>query len=513
MVSRLILVLGDQLSPDIAALAGADKARDTVMMAEVADEARYVPHHPKKIAFCFAAMRAFAEELRGQGWHVAYTRLDDAENSGSISGEILRRLEETGVGALWYTEPGEWRLIDLLADLESALPVPARMFEDDRFLCSHADFERWAEGRKSLRMEYFYRDMRRRTGLLMEDGAPAGGQWNFDHDNRKPAPKDHEFTGPMQFTPTDAAKEVLALVEDRFGGNFGTLRPFRLATTRGQARRALAHFVCRALPLFGDYQDAMLTGEPFLYHSMLSVYLNAGLLAPLEICRAVEDAWREGDVPINAAEGFIRQVIGWREFVRGIYFLQGRDYPSRNALNHQRGLPDFYWTGDTDMHCIAQTVAQTRDHAYAHHIQRLMITGNFALIAGVNPAELHAWYMAVYADAYGWVMAANVIGMSQFADGGLMASKPYVSSGSYIDRMSDYCKSCAYSVRAKTGPDACPFNLLYWHFLDRHRARFAQNGRMTNMYRTWDRMDADRRSAVLDGAERLLDRLSRGAKV
>ncbi|MDF0601794.1 cryptochrome/photolyase family protein [Psychromarinibacter sp. C21-152] len=511
MVS-LVLVLGDQLTPSLAALAAADKARDTVVMAEVMEEATYVPHHPKKIAFCLAAMRKFAAALEADGWQVAYTRLDDPENTGSIPGELLRRADQYGTDTAHVTQPGEWRLFEALGGRGGDVPLTVRWHADDRFVCSTKAFDAWAEGRKSLRMEHFYREMRRKTGLLMDGDQPAGGQWNYDHDNRKPPPDGIE-TAPMQFTPDDTVNEVLDLVGTKFRRNFGALRPFRFATDRSQARRALAHFVKHALPHFGDYQDAMLTGQRFLYHSVLSVYLNAGLLTPMEICRAVEDAWKAGDVPINAAEGFIRQVIGWREFIRGIYFREGPDYVRRNALNHQRKLPAFYWTGETDMHCIAETVEQTRDAAYAHHIQRLMVTGNFALLAGVAPAEVHDWYMASYADAYGWVMAANVIGMSQFADGGLMASKPYVSSGSYIDRMSDYCRSCRYRVKDKTGPDACPFNLLYWQFLDRHRARFEGNPRMAQMYRTWDRMDGDRRETVLREAEVFLDRLSKGARV
>ncbi len=512
-MTRLVLVLGDQLSPEIAALAAADRARDVVVMAEVMDEARYVPHHPKKIAFCLAAMRKFAEALKAEGWRVAYTRLDEAGNSGSISGELMRRLAEHDAEAIWYTEPGEWRLIDLMEELAGIAPVPVRRFEDDRFLASHDDFAAWAEGRKTLRMEYFYRQMRRKTGLLMEGDEPAGGQWNYDHDNRKPAPEEMVYGGPMQFTPDAGTEAVLALVEERFAGNFGDLHPFRFATDTGQARRALVHFVARALPKFGDYQDAMLDAESFLYHSWLSVYLNAGLLSPMEVCRAAEAAWQAGEVPLNAAEGFIRQIIGWREYVRGVYFLQGRVYPHRNALHHRRKLPDFYWSGETDMRCVARTVEQTRVEAYAHHIQRLMVTGNFALLAGIDPGEVHEWYMSVYADAYGWVMAANVIGMSQFADGGVVASKPYVSSGAYIDRMSDYCGKCRYNVRHRTGPDACPFNLLYWQFLDRHRERFEGNGRMRNMYRVWDRMDEDHRDTVLAEAAALLDRLGEGARV
>ncbi len=509
MVSRLILVLGDQLSEDVAALNAADKASDIVVMAEVAEEGSYVPHHPKKIAFILASMRKFAARLREGGWTVAYSESDDTENSQSIPGELLRRADQYGASEVIATRPGEYRLIAALEDC----PLTVTLLEDDRFIASHKEFEDWAEGRKALRMEYFYREMRRKTGLMMEGDKPAGDKWNYDHDNRKPAPDDVDFGGPMQFTPDAVVEEVLALVERRFGNHFGDLHPFWFATDQGQARRALTHFVKHALPKFGDFQDAMLAENRFLYHAVVGLYINVGLLDPLEVCRAVEQAWKDGDAPINAAEGFIRQIIGWREYVRGIYFHEGPDYPRRNGLNHQRKLPEFYWGAETRMRCVSKAVEQTGAEAYAHHIQRLMVTGNFALLAGLDPAQVSEWYLAVYADAFEWVEAPNVVGMSLFADGGVIASKPYVSSGAYINRMSDYCKGCHYKVSVKTGEGACPFNLLYWHFLDRHRDRFSNNARMGNMYRTWDRMDADRRATVLSEAEAFLERMSAGELV
>lgn len=508
-MSRLILVLGDQLSPEVAALKAADKGRDVVVMAEVADETTYVPHHPKKIALVLAAMRKFAASLRADGWDVRYSQLDDTKNAGSIVGELLRRAEETGARDVLATEPGEWRLIEALQEV----PLPVTLLPDDRFLASHEMFESWAEGRKSLRMEYFYREMRRRTGYLMEGDKPAGGQWNYDKENRKPPPGEVDFGGPMAFTPDETVEEVLDLVEARFGENFGSLRPFTLATDRGQARRALAHFITRALPRFGDFQDAMMAENRFLYHAVLSPYINTGLLDVREVCDAAAAAYEAGAAPLNAVEGFIRQIIGWREFMRGVYFLEGPEYTRRNKLNHRRDLPWLYWGGETRMRCLSKTVEQTREAAYAHHIQRLMVTGNFALLAGIDPAQVHEWYLAVYFDAYEWVEVPNTIGMSQFADGGVFASKPYVSSGAYIDRMSDYCSGCAYDVKVKVGAGACPFNLLYWHFLDRHRERLEGNGRMGNIYRTWDRMDEDKRARVLEEAKAFLTRMSAGEVV
>ncbi len=506
---KLVLVLGDQLTPTLSALDAGDPDKDVVVMAEVADEASYVPHHPKKIAFIFAAMRKFAQKLQDKGWTVAYTRLDDAGNTGSITGELIRRAEEHGATDILATEPGEWRLITALNEL--ALPVTQH--PDTRFIASHAEFETWAEGRKELRMEWFYRDIRRKTGLLMDGDKPVEGKWNFDHDNRKSAPKSINYTGPMQFTPDDTVEEVLTLVETKFDTNFGALRPFWFATDAGQAQRQLTRWITYALPHFGDFQDAMMNEEKFLYHSIISFYINAGLLDPLEVCRQVEQAYLDNYAPINAVEGFIRQIIGWREYMRGIYFLEGPDYTTRNVLGHDRDLPAMFWGADTKMNCVAKTVSQTADEAYAHHIQRLMVTGNFALLAGIDPQQVHEWYLAVYADAYEWVEAPNVIGMSQWADGGIVGSKPYVSSGAYIDRMSDYCKSCAYKVKNKTGAEACPFNLLYWDFLIRHRDRFSNNPRMGNMYRTWDRMKDDRKEAVIADAQKWLDRLEQGEAV
>ncbi|WP_425431827.1 cryptochrome/photolyase family protein [Jannaschia pohangensis] len=506
---RLILVLGDQLSMDLSALREGNRERDTIVMAEVQAETDYVPHHPRKIAFLFAAMRKHAVALRKDGWTVRYTPLDDVDNTHSIPGELLRAAEAMGATEAIATEPGEFRLIAALEDA----PIPVHMFPDDRFLASHADFEAWAEGRKELRMEWFYRDMRRKTGLLMDGDKPEGGKWNYDHDNRKPPKDGLNPPGPLRHAPDKITEEAIDLVRARFGNRYGSLDDFWFATDREGALASLAHFVKHSLPTFGDFQDAMVKGEPFMFHALLSPYINAGLLGWREVCEAAEQAWKDGDAPLNAVEGFIRQIIGWREYIRGIYFREGPDYTTRNALDHSRALPEFYWTGDTDMACVSEAVTTTMDQAYAHHIQRLMVTGNFALLAGLDPHQVHEWYLVVYADAYEWVEAPNVIGMSQFADGGVVGSKPYVSGGNYINKMSDYCKSCAYSVSQKVGDGACPFNMLYWHFLDRHRDRFSDNPRMAQMYSTWDRMDEDRRAEVLEGAQKVLDRLDQGARV
>lgn len=487
----------------------ANKSTDVIVMAEVVQEATYVRHHAKKIAFTLSAMRHFANAMTADGWHVDYSRLDADEPHGTIASALLSAAEAYGADEVIATRPGEWRLIEMLEDL----PLDVTVLEDDRFVATEKEFAEWARGRKELRMEWFYREMRRKTGLLMEGDAPVGGKWNYDRENRKAPPKEIDGPGPMSFAPDETTEEVLSLVSERIPDTFGQLRPFDFAVEPGQARRALHHFLERSLPFFGDYQDAMLKGERYLYHSILSLYINTGLLDPLEVARAAEEAYLAGLAPLNAVEGFIRQIIGWRDYMRQLWYHQGPGYEHRNGLGHRRKLPEFFWTAETDMACIRETVEQTIETAYAHHIQRLMVTGNFFLLAGIDPAEVYDWYMSAYIDAYGWVMAGNVIGMSQFADGGIVASKPYVSSANYIDKMSDYCKSCAYSAKTKTGKGACPFNLLYWAFLDRHRDKFKGNPRMSQMYATWDRMNDERREVILSEAEAFLDRMSKGDRI
>jgi deoxyribodipyrimidine photolyase-related protein len=430
--------------------------------------------------------------------------LDARGNSGSLSGEVARAVAEHGPARVVVTDAGEWRVAQMLTGWQEALALPVDILSDTRFLCPLPDFFAWAEGRKQLRMEYFYRDMRRRTGLLMDGDKPVGGQWNFDADNRKAAPDDLFMPKPRGFAPDAMTSEVLALVEARFGNHFGDLAPFTYAVTRRDAEAACAAFIEKALPRFGDYQDAMLADQPFLYHAVIAQYLNCGLLDPLAVCQQVERAYRTGQVPLNAAEGFIRQIIGWREYVRGIYWLKMPGYERSNFFGHTRALPDFYWTGETAMACVKAAVTQTREHAYAHHIQRLMVTGNFAMLAGIDPHALHEWYLSVYADAYEWVELPNTVGMSQFADGGLLASKPYAASGAYINRMSNYCGACRYEVKQRTGPDACPFNALYWDFIARHRDKIGKNPRMAQMVRTYDNFAPDEQARIAASAMQVL---------
>jgi len=502
---RIVLVLGDQLSPDISSLQTANKNKDLILMAEVADEANYVPHHKKKIGFLLSAMRHFAGELSDEGWTVRYIKLDAPDNTGSLEGELERALNEVGTRSAVMTEAGEHRLIEAMSSWARNNSIHLEVLEDHRFICTHAEFREWTKDRKQLRMEYFYRDMRRKTGLLMDGNKPEGGQWNFDAENRKPAKNSSLMQQPVRTETDTITNEVLELVEERFPENFGTLRPFWFAVTREGALEALDAFIEHCLPCFGDFQDAMLENQKFLFHSVLSQYINAGLLQPLEVCRKAEAAWYSGHAPLNAVEGYIRQIIGWREYVRGIYWLKMPGYTEENFFNATRELPAFYWTGETEMACMAAAIGQTRDEAYAHHIQRLMVTGNFAMLAGVDPQQVHEWYLAVYADAYEWVEAPNVIGMSQFADGGFLGSKPYAASGNYINKMSDHCRSCRYDVKQKTGPDACPFNPLYWDFLVRNEGQLRSNPRLGQTYRTWYKMSDTKRQAYLESAKAILD--------
>ncbi len=503
----LRFILGDQLSHDIASLRGLDAAQDVILMAEVTEEATYVPHHQQKIAFLFSAMRHFAEELRARGVKVDYVRLDAAGNAGSFTGELERALARHAPDHVIVTEPGEWRVLEAMLGWQERFGTPVHIRPDERFLCSREAFAQWAEGRRSFRMEYFYRAMREKTGLLMDGKTPVGGQWNFDKDNRKALPARAAVPERLRFEPDALTREVLDLVRRRFGNNFGDLEPFGWAVTRDQALAALDHFVADCLPFFGDYQDAMKAGEGFLFHGLVSPYLNAGLLGAGEVCRRAEAAYATGTAPLNAVEGFIRQILGWREYVRGLYWLKMPDYAKTNALGANRNLPSFYWTGDTEMNCLAQAIGDTRRQAYAHHIQRLMITGNFALLAGIVPAEIEAWYLAVYTDAYDWVELPNVHGMVMFADGGMLGSKPYAAGGAYINRMSDYCGGCVYDPAVKTGPNACPFNYLYWAFLIDNAAKLSGNQRLAMPYRTLEKFGPERRAAIQAEAHAFLDDL------
>ena len=511
-MTTLIPVLGDQLSGTLAALRDQDRTACVVLLVEVRAETGYVKHHKKKIALIFSAMRHFAAALEQSGWTVDYVKLTDPDNTQDFTGEVARAARRHRATAIRTVEAAEYRVRQLQEEWADATGLPVDILDDDRFFCSVSEFLTWAQGRKEHRMEYFYRDMRRKTGLLMDaDGKPEGGQWNYDKDNRETPPRGVNFPAPHAVAPDAITRDVLDLVAAEFADHFGDLLPFGFPVTRPDAKAALDHFIATALPDFGRYQDAMVAGQDYLFHSILSPCINVGLLDPLEVCEAAVAAWARGDAPLNSVEGFVRQILGWREYMRGMYWWDMPEFARRNALAATRPLPDFYWTGDTDMRCLSESIGQTKRTAYAHHIQRLMVLGNFAMLAGTDPQAISDWFLVVYADAYEWVEMPNVIGMSQYADGGMIASKPYAGGGAYIDRMSDYCGRCRYNVKQKTGPDACPFNALYWDFLARHEDRLRGNMRMRTIYASWNRMTPERRAEYRDSAATFLASLTPAA--
>jgi len=503
----LRIILGDQLSDELATLTDLDPEHDIVLMMEVEQESTYVRHHKQKIVLVLSAMRHFAASLRERGVTVDYVRLDAPENTGRFTTEVQRAVVRHRPHRIVMTEPSEWRVQALVEGWAALMGIPVEVRADDRFFASRARFAAWARGRRSWRMEHFYREMRREHGILIEGDQPAGGEWNYDQANRKSLPAGTVLPDRPRFLPDAITREVMALVEQRFGEHFGELENFGWPVSRADALRALDDFMDDCLPSFGDYQDAMKAGESFLFHSLLAPALNLGLLSPREVCRAAEAAWRAGRAPLNAVEGFVRQILGWREYVRGVYWTLMPDYADRNALQATRKLPAFYWTGETPMNCLREAIGSTARYAYSHHIQRLMVTGNFALLAGLAPAEIERWYLAVYADAFEWVEMPNTLGMAVFADGGQMASKPYAASGAYIDRMSDFCDACAYDVKQKSGPKACPFNYLYWAFLIRQKDRLSGNARLAMPYRTLGSWPQERKAAILAEADTFLDQL------
>jgi deoxyribodipyrimidine photolyase-related protein len=508
MTQVLRLVMGDQLSRNVSSLADATAGTDVILMVEVKAEVTSVKHHKQKIVLVLSAMRHFAESLRSEGFHVDYVMLDDPDNTHSFTTELRRAVLRHGTSRLIVTEASEWRVHQMMQGWSAEIGVDVECRQDDRFLCGREAFAAWAGGRRSFRMEFFYREMRKKTKLLMRDGEPEGGQWNFDSENRKRLPKDAVVPQRISFAPDEVSQDVMRLVEDQYADHYGSLHRFVWAVTRDDALLALDHFVEHSLPVFGDYQDAMKSGEDFVYHSVLSPYVNIGLLSPQEVCDAAADAYHHGRAPLNAVEGFIRQIIGWREYVNGIYWSQMPSYADGNFLNGQRDLPAFFWWGEAPMHCLRECVRNTRDNAYAHHIQRLMVIGNFALLAGVRPKEIEEWFLVVYADAFEWVELPNVHGMVMHADGGLLASKPYVASGAYINRMSDYCGHCQFDPGIKTGPKACPYNYLYWNFLMEHEVVLGKNPRLAMPYRNLRRMAEVQKQVVRDDAKRFLESLA-----
>lgn len=475
-------------------------------MAEAAGESTHVPSHKARTALFLSAMRHHAAWLKEQGWRLDYRRLDDPSNCGSLGGELRAAIRRTRPQRVLALEAGEWRVEQMIESVCREEAVELEWIPDPHFFASRQEFREYAHGRKQLRMEYFYRELRRRHGVLMEGGEPSGGRWNFDPENREPFPRHGPGPVPPRaaFEPDDITSEVMRLVERRFPNHPGWLASFDWPVIPEQAQTALEDFISNRLPQFGRFQDAMWSGEPVLYHSRLSAAMNLKLLDPRASVTAAERAWREGRAPLAAVEGFIRQILGWREYVRGVYWLWMPEYLDWNELDAQLPLPRLYWTGVTEMNCLREVVGQTLRTGYAHHIQRLMVAGLFALLAGVDPRRVHEWYLAIYVDAVEWVELPNVLGMSQFADGGRMASKPYAATGKYIARMSNYCQNCRFDPAKRTGERACPFTVLYWDFLMRHQGRLQRVPRMEMQLRNLVRIEPAEKKEIRKKAAQIL---------
>lgn len=508
---HLVVVLGDQLNADSNAFAGFDPALDAVWMAEVAEESTHVWTHQARIALFLAAMRHFRDALRARGFPVHYRLLNDPANAGSLTAELRGAIKQHRPERLILVQPGEWRVQQSLTAIAAELGADLEIRPDGHFLCTREQFAQHVNGRKQLRMEFFYREMRRQTGILMDGDQPMGGAWNFDAENRESFGKAGPGVVPIpkSFQPDAITREVIEQVQHRFAKHPGQLEHFDWPVTRADALLALRDFIQHRLADFGKYQDAMWSAasteaaQPYLFHSRLSAALNLKLLDPREVLAAAAQAYQAGRAPLASVEGFIRQILGWREYVRGIYWHFMPGYRERNELQATEPLPAFYWTGQTEMNCLRQALDQTLALGYAHHIQRLMVTGLFSLLLGVRPQAVHEWYLAVYVDAVEWVELPNTLGMSQFADGGLMASKPYVATGKYLQRMSNYCDGCRFNPAQRTGPEACPFTTLYWDFLLRHQSRLTSNQRMTMQLRNLTRLKPSERRAIQQQAEQI----------
>lgn len=489
-----VWVLGDQLWQEQAALAHnqAQREQTPVLFIESRQHVQQRRYHKQKLILVWSAMRHLSAELKDAGWPVTYAIAEEFETP------LRQWIDDQNITTLQVMAPSDRPFAQFLQTL--ALPCVLEVLPNNHFLWRKDDFKNWASQRKSLLMESFYREGRKRSGILMEGKEPVGGQWNYDKENRKPPKGELNTPAPLTFQPDDITQAVMEAVEQASFPTFGEAALFGWAVTRDQALAVLEHFIATRLNTFGPYQDAMVTGEDTMWHALLSPYLNLGLLHPQEVIEAVEQAYHEQDLPLNSVEGFIRQVLGWREYMHGLYWQVEEDYFERNWFNHDRPLPDFFWTGETDMNCLHQVIDQVRRTSYGHHIQRLMILANFALIAGLQPQAVEDWFHAAFIDAYDWVMQTNVLGMGLFADGGVLASKPYSASANYVNRMSDYCKGCRYNPKQRTGEEACPFNFFYWDFLDRHRDKLQSQGRMSFILKNLDKMKPEELTAIRDHA-------------
>jgi deoxyribodipyrimidine photolyase-related protein len=509
-MTTLRLILGDQLNSNHSWYQTVQSDIVYCLM-EMRQETDYVKHHIQKIAGFFSAMRQFANQLKQTGHSVVYYQINDKQNSQSLTSNLRQLISEHGVTHFEYQLPDEYRLDEQLRKFCSELKIESKSYDTEHFLSTRLAVAKQFEGKKQVLMESFYREMRKRYNILMEGDKPVGGKWNFDHDNRnkwkgKPqAPKHNLISNDV----SDVLKEVQQSGLSYFGNI--DAKNFQWPVNRAQSLKLLEYFVEESLPYFGQYQDAMSVQSNYLFHSRLSFAMNIKMLHPMEVVQSAIAAWQNNpdNISLSQVEGFVRQIIGWREYMRGIYWWKMPTYKTLNFFNHQRSLPHYFWNGETHMNCIKHCIQNSLDNAYAHHIQRLMGTGNFALLAGIHPDEVDAWYLGVYIDAIEWVEITNTRGMSQYADGGIVGSKPYVSSANYIDKMSDYCSGCKYDKSKKYGHNACPFNSLYWHFYDRNFELLKNNQRVSMMLNVWTKMPADERGKILEQAAHYLNNIEK----
>lgn len=504
----LRLILGDQLNSSHSWYASKDDSVLYVLM-EMRSETDYVWHHIQKACAFFAAMEAFAAYLISEGHRVRYIKLDDTENQQSFEKNCDTLIKSHAIECFQYQLPDEYRLDKALVAYCKKLSIATETFDTEHFLTERGEVSAFFEGKKLLLMESFYRHMRKVHNILMNGTEPEGGQWNYDYDNRRKLPKDHKPFPPL-LLQNDVTSQYRRITEAKIK-TIGLVTPtdFPWPVNREQSLELLNHFVNNSLPLFGTFQDAMHTDEWYLYHSRLSFSMNTKMLSPQEVIAAAVTAWERGKntIDLNQIEGFVRQIIGWREYMRGIYWMKMPGFRETNFFNHKQALPKWYWTGDTKMNCLKCSIKQSLKGAYAHHIQRLMVTGNFALLAGVAPDKVDFWYLGIYIDAIEWVEITNTRGMSQYADGGITGSKPYTASANYIHKMSNYCDGCHYDRTKRTTDKACPFNSLYWDFHDRHRTKLERHPRLRMVYNLWDKTEADEKEIILKRASYCLDNL------
>ena len=495
METTIRLILGDQLNPLHSWFKSTSKDI-TYVFIECREEASYAPHHIQKVVGIFAAMRDFAQRLRDQGHQVWYHHILDSKAS-ELSQILYSACKELDSSFVVCQEPDEYRVAQYLQNLKSnALDI--RFESSEHFISSPSEFHEMFKGKKSFLMETFYRKLRKRTGLLMDGKEPHGGQWNLDHQNRKKLPKNHLL--PPAYLPSTDVTKVYQDVQQAGLKTIGTLqdaKQFYWPTNTDQAWEVFDHWLNHKFGLFGDFQDAMTVKDWALYHSRISFALNTKMIDPLEVCRRAEDKYRaDPSIALNAAEGFIRQIVGWREYMRNVYWTSMPDFASANYFKHKSDLPDWFWTGKTKMKCQEHAITQSLQYGYAHHIQRLMVTGNFALLAGIDPDQVDQWYLGIYVDAFEWVEITNTRGMSQYADGGKIATKPYVASANYMNKMGDYCTNCSYDRKTKTETNSCPLNTLYWDFFDRNRSKLDTNFRLGMVYRTYDKMGPELKDQI-----------------